>query len=295
MQNDHKIDKKRDINSHAFYTESNRKAWNAAMPKHQEKMKKDWDHRFLSPGFFVQKDPELKYLKEVGFEGKDIAHLSCNNGIELMSLKNLGARKCIGFDISDRAIDEAKERVKLTGIECEFIKTDVLEIGDDFYDQFDLIYVTIGALCWIPSLDRYFEKAAKLLRKGRKVFLYESHPFTDVFPWEDEGENNLKAVNPYFTNEIYEDDNGIDYIGGTTYKSPKSYEFMHTMSDIIMALVKNGINIKLFKEFRHDISMCKGHLMDEKVSLPMSYILMGEKNDVKKIPKKQEEINGEKY
>jgi len=99
------------------YTESNRMAWNQTMPKHQKAKGRIWDEKFSIPRFSTFSNPELRLLKRLGIEGKSIAHLCCNNGVELMSLKNMGAGRCVGFDISDAAVAEATTRAKkLTSI-----------------------------------------------------------------------------------------------------------------------------------------------------------------------------------
>jgi len=262
------------------YTESNRKAWNQAMPRHQKVMKKKWDKRFQENNYVLQKGIELEKLNEIDINDKDVAHLCCNNGVELLSLKNMGAGRCVGFDISDKAIKEARERADKTGINCEYVRTDVLNIDKKYYNSFDLIYITIGALVWLPDLNKFFSNANKLLRKDGRVFIYEQHPFAEVFPWwEGEGENNLTAIHSYFDKKPDISTEGIDYIGGTTYNSHPSYEFTHTLSEIFMGLIDNGINIQYFKEYSHDISNVYTHLIDDKVKLPLSYILIGEKTN----------------
>ncbi len=125
------------------YTEANRKAWNQVMPYHKKVMDEKWDALFTNPDFIFQKDQELDELNMIGIKGKRITHLSCNNGIELMSLKRMGASHCVGFDISDNAIKEAKGRARKFNINCEFERTDVLEISEKFYGKFDLVYITV--------------------------------------------------------------------------------------------------------------------------------------------------------
>jgi ubiquinone/menaquinone biosynthesis C-methylase UbiE len=261
-----------------FYTEANRKAWNEAMPYHQKKMEAEWTKRFQQKGYICQKEPELKELSKIGLKDKDIAHLSCNNGVELMSLKNMGAGRCTGFDISDNAIAEAKKRAQDVSIDCEFVRTDVLEISVEYYDSYDLVYITIGALTWIPDLSKYFDIAVKILRKGGKIFIYESHPFMNVFPWDEtESDHPLKCVHPYFDEKVYQFNEGIDYVGGETYESSTTYEFMHTLSDLMMIIINLKCKINAFYEFPEDISNCMGWQVETGLKLPMSYILIAEK------------------
>lgn len=260
------------------YTEANRKAWNEAMPKHQIVAKADWDQKFMTPGYVKQTGIELEKLHEIGIVGEDVAHLCCNNGVELLSLKNLGANRCVGFDISDEAIREAQERADRCGIDCHFVQSDVYEIPGEYDQSFTRVYITIGALGWLPDLHPFFQKAGKLLKPGGKVFIYEQHPFTELFP-DDDGpeENSLEVVNPYLSAQPYIGHDGIDYVGNTTYESSTLYWFTHPLSEIIMGMVSNQIKLTFFQEYEHNISEVCLRLAEADAHLPLSYILIGEK------------------
>ena len=92
------------------YTEANREAWNEVMPLHQRAAKEKWDESFSRPGFVALDEAEIELWQQVRIKGKRVVQLLCNNGVELMSLKNMGAGECVGFDISDETSKEANER-----------------------------------------------------------------------------------------------------------------------------------------------------------------------------------------
>lgn len=260
------------------YTEANRIAWNEAMPRHQEGNKDKWTKMFLVPGYSVIENPELQKLKEIEIKGKDVAHLCCNNGVELMSLKNLGAKRCVGFDISDSAIDEASQRSEECGVGCEFVRTDVYEIEETYDGQFDVVYISIGCFGWMPDLKRFLARAAQLLKDGGFLFVYEQHPFADMLSSDGDTESDpLKVVEPYFKTEPYEENNGIDYVGKTTYKSKSMYWFVWTLSDILMGVLGASLSLQFFGEYTKDISA--NHSRNEKagVKIPLSYILLATK------------------
>jgi len=260
------------------YTEANRQAWNEAMPKHQDVAKKIWDEKFKSKFYHVQIDPELSLLNKIGIKNKSIAHLCCNNGVELLSLKNLGAGFCVGFDICDEAITEAAKRAENNNIDCNFFQTDVYEIPEKFNNTFELVYITIGALYWLPDLKLFFKKANKLLKKNGHIFIYEEHPFILTLNDESADDNEIfKIKYPYFKEEPYMDTDGIDYIGKTVYKSKPMYVFTQPLSDIFMGLLENKFKITYFKEYEEDISGALKHLENTELKLPLSYILIGEK------------------
>lgn len=258
------------------YCEANRLAWNAAIPQHKKAMDEKWDGMLKDPEFIFQKGVELEQLRIIGIKGKRIAHFSCNNGIELMSLKRMGASNCVGFDICDAAIEEAKIRSKKFNLKCEFIRTNVLDISDKYSGKFDLIYVTVGALVWIPDLKAYFRKAADLLVEGGHLFIYEHHPYANIFTY-DEDKDPLTVVDHYFKESVEEWTDGLDYYAGSEYNSPPTYEFPYTISKLINTVISNEMIVKTFNEYDKDIAVCFKRLDESAIRLPLSYILIAKK------------------
>jgi len=260
------------------YTENNRKAWNAVMPHHQKVKKTEWDTNFQKPGFIIQDGDELIKLKEIGIAGKDIIQLCCNNGRELLSLKNMGAGYCLGVDISDAAIDAAKERAHSCNIDVKYLRSDVYDLSDELAGKFDLVYITIGALVWLPDIERFFTLVNKLLKVGGEVFIYDSHPFVNMLPWECDDKTKVEITEPYFHKEHWEWSDSMDYYGGAEYDAPTHYEFTYTLSEIFMALIACRIMVSFFGEFEKDISCGFEWLEKRNLKLPLSYILIGTKH-----------------
>jgi ubiquinone/menaquinone biosynthesis C-methylase UbiE len=262
------------------YTEANREAWNEVMPLHQKAAQEKLDQSFMQPGYIRLLDHEVDALRRIEIEGKNVAHLCCNNGIELMSIKNLGAGECVGFDISDSAIQEAQERVRKTGIDCLFVRTDVYDISAEYENRFDMVYVSAGGLGWMPDLRLFFQKAASLLKENGRVFLHEIHPFVEMLPTEgDDPSELLRIVEPYFKDDPYIEYGDLDYIGGTSYSSDKpQYWFVHKLSDIIMGMVQSGIAIEQFIEYEKDISAGHKQIEQAQAGVPLSFIMIGKKS-----------------
>jgi len=266
-----------------IYTNANKDAWNEAMPKHRLIAKEKLDELFLQKGFVIQDDENiLNIFKKYGIENKNIAHLCCNNGSELLSLKNMNAGKCLGFDISNEAINEATERARKSQINCEFVCCDVFDIESKYYNLFDIVYITIGALGWLPDLKAFFHIVSKLLKEKGIVIIHELHPFTEILPFDGD-ENNLntkdfiKIIEPYFRNGPIVENDGIDYIGKTKYNAKTTYWFAHSLSDIINGIVSNDLKIKEFIESPKDISTVHKSIENMNFSLPLSMIFVCEK------------------
>lgn len=132
------------LSHHKYHTQSSRAAWNEVTSLHQRATRQKWDQAFMQPGYICLDEPSPGLLRQMGIAGKVVAHLCCNNGVELLSIKNLGAGECIGFDISDEAIREARERTALCWIACGYVHTDVYDIGAEYVNRFDVVYISAG-------------------------------------------------------------------------------------------------------------------------------------------------------
>jgi SAM-dependent methyltransferase len=258
-------------------TQANRLAWNEAMPHHQKANGSTWDKRFIDPNYLALKNNEKDLLLEYGVKNKQVAHLCCNNGAELISIKRLGASRCLGFDISDEAVKEAQDRSDRLGLQCQFIQSDVYDIPETYYGQFDLIYISIGCLGWMPDLNRFFEIASSLLTEDGLIFIHEMHPFAEMLPMDGSDGAPLTLVDPYFKDDPYIETDGIDYVGKTSYQSLPLYWFVWKLSDIINGLAQAGFRIQQFEEYPTDISSLHQVVEQADLAVPLSYIMIAGK------------------
>lgn len=257
--------------------EKNREAWNEAMV-YQQKAR----NNFLQKGFensnFTTLDRDcdeilIGKLNEIDLKDKIIAQLPCNNGRELLSLVKLGAKKGFGFDISDVAIAEANELKAISNLNVEFYRTNILDIDDTFNETIDFIYISEGSLQWFSSLDDYFKIVSKLLKPNGKVLIYEIHPFAYFFePSNDLGkEPTLDNFLSYFKKGAYSYKNGLDYVGGEAYQAKECNWYMHKISDILNAIVCNGLEIERTEEY--NLEMANNEDVKNIEKFPLSYIM----------------------
>ena len=155
------------------YNNKNKLAWEEVNVLHQ-KFKERYKNSLIEDEKFVVLDQALlSKLNEIGLEGKSILHPCCNDGEELLSLKKLGAGKCVGVDISETAIKSAQELNSKLGFDCEFLASDVYDIEKVVTEKFDLVLITVGALLWLKDLNPFFEKLSGLMNKGAKLIIQE--------------------------------------------------------------------------------------------------------------------------
>ena len=259
------------------YTEKNRAAWNQVAPIHRQHRKINLHEAVKDPAYTALGEVEKRVLSEIGLSGKKVAHLCCNNGVELISNLRMDAVHGSGFDISDAFIQEAQELAALASVNCDFVRSDVLEIPATYDGQFDLVVFTIGALTWIAELEKLFAICRRLLKPGGSIFIYEMHPVLDMMaPHGDpfyNAEDELRIAYSYFGDQPWVENTGLDYVGGTIYESEESVCFPHNLTEIFTTLIQNNFALVEFKEYPHDISAAFAHL-EKYGKIPMCYSLV---------------------
>src|SRR5206468_7384286 len=92
--------------------EQNRLSWNEATKAHNS-------HKADQAKFFREGGKKI-FPEEVDLlgdlQGKSVLHLQCNSGQDTISIKQLGAEKVLGVDISDEAISFARQLSADSGI-----------------------------------------------------------------------------------------------------------------------------------------------------------------------------------
>jgi len=262
-------------------TENNRGAWNQALQYHQLARKDSLIKGFENPAFttFNRACDKviIEKIKAIDLSGKTIAHIQCGNGNELLSLMRLGALNGVGFDISDEAISEANLLKRIARENATFERVNILEINDKYNSFFDFIFISEGSLQWFPDLNAYFAVISRLLKKGGRALIFELHPFALIFDGGFEFEQpDFDKLISYFGKESHNYKGGLDYIGGTEYDSKECYWFMHKMSDIINAILKNEIAIEEFDEYNFD--SVRNETAKAQDKFPLTYLIVGKKN-----------------
>ncbi|WP_433683817.1 class I SAM-dependent methyltransferase [Nocardia sp. CA-119907] len=226
--------------------------------------KANWDERApahaASPDYAVARfvaDPV--YLSEVvrfdlpllgDIRGLRGVHLQCHIGTDTISLARLGARMT-GLDFSPVSLAQARLLAEKTGTPVNFVESDVYDAVSILGTaQFDLVFTGIGALCWIPSIDRWARTVADLLRPGGRLFLREGHPMLWAI---DETRTDRPTVGyPYFEMPepmVFSD--GTTYVEtDTEFSHIMTHEWNHGLGEVVTALLHHGLTITGLVEHR---------------------------------------------
>lgn len=253
----------------------NRRAWDEVASRHAE-LNFERTRELLSRNEAAFLDTTFKeYLRNLGIEGKIVAQFNCNNGRELISAVQLGAQRGIGFDFSAEFLDQARSYQAVTGANVEFVETDIYALSGHHSEIADIMILTSGALCWMPDLHGYFEKAKQVLRPSGSLVIYETHPFVEMFKLDRErdAEEPVQPYYSYFMPEPVRSENGLDYYSNTKYGKEIVFWYHHTISHVIQSAIDCGLRLRSFSEFAHDTDSGYASLRKLSVQLPMSYLL----------------------
>lgn len=261
------------------YIKSNKAAWEEAFESRSEEWGKNKAEKFQNEAFPYLEPEFIEVLQQEDLKGKTIGQFCCNDGREILSIMKAGAEKGIGFDIAENMIASANKDAEALGINCEFYATDILQIDEKYDENFDYIFITIGAITWFKDLGMLFKKVAECLKPGGKVMLYEIHPVTNMLAAS--GEENFNPEHPkemnnsYFRQEPWIENSGMGYLSGGSYESKTFYSYSHTLEAIFTGLIQNDMKLKVFKEYEKDVSEMFRELSGS--GIPLSYILIAEK------------------
>jgi SAM-dependent methyltransferase len=237
----------------------NEPAWKAANHAH-------WDEMVglhLGPGGYDLSDlregrGRFNAIEEAELwpvDGKRVLHLQCHFGADSLKLAQRGA-KVVGLDFCPAAITAANQLAKELGLagRARFVQADLYDAPAAIAEPaaFDLVFVTWGAITWLPNIRRWAEIVAHFLKPGGSLYLAEAHPaalvFDDAAPLAD-GRPGYFA--PYFAREPVLLEVSHDYVDETAVvRNATTYTWIHPLSDIISGLLTAGLTLDWFHE--HD-------------------------------------------
>ena len=227
--------------------DANRAWWDAAVPVH---LASDfYDVEGWLAGERGPKPREVAVLGDV--TGLDLVHLQCHFGKDTLGWARAGAT-VTGLDFSGAAIDAARDLADRAGLSgrADFVCAPVADAVTALDGRrFDLVYVSLGALCWLPRIEEWADQVAALLRPGGRLFLHEVHPVSMALADDD-----LTVVYPYFEQaEPYADAEPGTYADPSATEAlpgDPTYGWNHGLGEIVGALLSRGLRLDLLDE--HD-------------------------------------------
>jgi SAM-dependent methyltransferase len=225
------------------YRRVNLAAWDERAPAHAQSAGYAVA-RFLDDPAFLSHVVRFDLPRLGDVRGVRGVHLQCHIGTDTVSLARLGARMT-GLDFSPAALFEARRLAAVTAADVAFVQADVYEAVPALgAGRFDLVYTGIGALCWLPSVERWAAVVAQLLVPGGRLFIREGHPMLRTL--DDARSDHVLAVEyPYFERRepsVFTD--GGTYVPtDATFEHNTTHEWNHGLGEIVTALLGQGMRI----------------------------------------------------
>ncbi|CAF0874154.1 unnamed protein product [Adineta steineri] len=189
---------------------------------------------------------------------KRIIHLQCHFGLDTLSLARRGAKQVIGVDISEKAIAKAQELATATNltVSTQFICCNIYDLHQhlslhESENLFDIVFASYGTINWLPDINQWAHIVSSCLKPNGIFVMVEFHPSLDMF-----NEDYTRIENSYFNQGPIVSEREGTYADRTAPIRNQSVEWCHNLSDVIQALIQNGLRIETIKEFDYSPYDC---------------------------------------
>ena len=187
--------------------------------------------------------------------GQRILHLQCHFGADRLTLAQRGA-EVVGLDFSVPAIKAARVLAAELGLadRARFVQADVYDTLQAIPapHSFDIVFVTWGAITWLPDIKRCTEIVAAMLRRGGLLYLADGHPIAYVFDDATRSPDGMPGLfAPYFSREPVVTEDPSDYIDPEALlANTRIYNWIHPIGDLVTSLIASGLTLDWLHE--HD-------------------------------------------
>ncbi|MGB7424968.1 MAG: class I SAM-dependent methyltransferase [Ornithinimicrobium sp.] len=191
-----------------------------------------------------------RFLPAGSLSGLDVVHLQCHIGTDTLSLSRSGAR-VTGVDFSAASLSIARRLAGDAGHDIRYVESDVMQAAAAVGGQADVVYTSVGTICWLPDLNAWARNIAQILRPGGVFYFRDSHPMLHTV--DDMGETPFTLRTRYFASgraQTFE--NASTYTDGdpTAIRHTRNYEWPHPVSETVQALLDAGLRLRFIDEGR---------------------------------------------
>lgn len=182
--------------------------------------------------------------------GKSVIHLQCHLGTDTIGFARVGAKRVVGVDLSENSLSHARRIAAKAGVDVEYVHANVYDARNAVEGDFDLVYTSLGVLCWLPDIDSWAKTVTSLMKTGGTFFIRDDHPmFMSV---GEDVSSGLRVEQPYFerSDPLTWDEDGsyVDAPGAPRIVHTTNHQWNHSLGEIVTALIKAGLTIEEFGE-----------------------------------------------
>ena len=224
-----------------------------------------WDERvpihvasdFYRVRQFLDGEEQLRdfELAEVGdVSGLTLFHPQCHFGQDTLSWARRGAA-VVGLDFSPPAVEAARRLAVGAGIDdAEFVCAPVYDAVEAVGGRrFDVVYTGLGAVNWLPDIERWASVMAAVCRPGGTLYLAEFHPVSNALD-DEVTEPELRVRYPYFGHVWHDDAESGSYADlEAPTEHDETWERVWTLAEVLSAVAGAGFRIEWLHE--HDTTL----------------------------------------
>lgn len=181
-------------------------------------------------------------------DGLDLLHLQCHIGTDTLSWARLGAT-ATGVDFSPKALEAARRFAADAHVDITYVECDLYDAPSHVAGDFDLVYTSVGTICWLPDIRAWAEVAAGFVRPGGRFFIRDGHPM--LYALDDDRTDGVYAVRYDYLDRPQPNrfDQSTSYEGSTTLQHSVHFEWTHSLTAVIQALIDAGLRIDRVAEY----------------------------------------------
>ncbi len=114
--------------------------------------------------------------------------------------------------------------------------------------EFDIVFTSYGVLCWLFDLTRWANIIVHFLKPDGLFYIVESHPAGNIF--DDEANGRISVRYSYFNIGPERSESACTYTDGNArLERGVTYEWAHSMSEVVNALIDAGLEVQFIHEF----------------------------------------------
>lgn len=231
--------------------DANRRLWDARTPIHAAS--DYYDVEGFRAGASSLHDLEVGEVTAVAggvkaLRGRRLLHLQCHFGLDTLSWARHHGLEVVGVDFSPAAIETARGLADETGLSdrARFVESDVRAL--DLGEEFDVVFVSYGAICWLPELTAWASVIARHLAPGGFAYVAEIHPAASAM-LDEPGTTEMVVGYPYWTRgePLRFEESGTYADFDADIRLPE-YVWSHGLDDVVNALLGEDLRLDFLRE-----------------------------------------------
>ncbi len=182
-------------------------------------------------------------------KGKRLIHLQCHFGLDTIAWARLGAA-ATGVDFAPRAIAAARDLAGRAGLPVRFVEAELYAAPEVIGEQFDIVYTSGGALCWLPDIRGWAAVVGRLLEPGGIFYIREAHPV--LWSLQDERTDRQLVIGLAY----FETASPQRWAGAPAWDQARAgparphYVWQHGLGEVVTSLIEAGLTIQWLREHR---------------------------------------------